>query len=742
MGFGVVVAVLWFSGLLAVFTRGGTPTLAATAHGRVDLDAAAVVVASAIVTAVRVVVLLWRDVHRVGAAVALVLAPSDRSRRHAQADGQRCAHVPPRGPQALPVSCLLEADHEQAQPRFERLVVGRDGRTIGRVPGDTRVRIRLLLESAPDGEPAGGEHGHDRGVFRHASLDEELQLRQEACPGLTRRGSPGVKTSAVTPGQQCMTEAPEVVEEPRTPRHVSIRQRLFTVFGECRSGHRCEQVVLALKVPVERGLLHAEASSECPRAHRIQSYLVEQVQCLLDHERTFKLRHIDNLSVIAHTLDVSISDREAESVMSDSTTTPLRVVIAGGGIAGPALAFWLARAGHHVTVVERFPALRATGAQVDLRGQGIEAIRAMGLLDEVRAHLVAEPGVRLTDRRGRTLGTVMANTSGTGRQTLTSEYEIMRGDLVRILFDATKDDVEYRFGLSVDGFEQHPDHVAVRFSDGTTGDFDVLVGADGQGSRIRRAILPSGAEPYRRLGMHMAYWFVPRTADDTDIRDTYAASGARQVMRRSHNAEETQAYFVLRETSEAASAVHRASVEEQQRFWADRFRDAGWQVTRFIDGMTDAPFFYSQEVLQVQTDTWSSGRVVLVGDAAHCASPYSGMGISGGLVGAYVLAGELNATPEDPAAAFRRYDQTLRPFVDEIQAAVKPRVLALAMPHSRLGVSALRVLVRLVCALRLPERIAARRSTDRGGRWALPTYSVLKSLAPPASSLAPIDAAR
>ena len=423
---------------------------------------------------------------------------------------------------------------------------------------------------------------------------------------------------------------------------------------------------------------------------------------------------------------MTITDREAGSSAFDSSSVPLRVLIAGGGIAGPALAFWLARAGHHVTVVERYPALRATGAQVDLRGQGIEAIRAMGLLDEVRAHLVAERGVRFTDRRGRTLGTVMANTSGTGRQTLTSEYEIMRGDLVRILFDATKDDVEYRFGLSVEGFEQHPDHVTARFSDGSTDEFDVLVGADGQGSHIRRALLPAGAEPYRRLGMHMAYWFVPRTPDDTDIRDTYATAGARQVMRRSHNAEETQAYFVLRDSSDAASAVHRAPVEEQQRFWADRFRDAGWQVPRFIDGMTDAPFFYSQEVLQVQTDTWSSGRVVLVGDAAHCASPYSGMGISGGLVGAYVLAGELSADPADPTAAFRRYDRVLRPFVDEIQAAVKPRVLALAMPRSRAGVAVLRALVRVVCALRLPERIAARRSTDRGGAWALPEYAAAR----------------
>ena len=408
--------------------------------------------------------------------------------------------------------------------------------------------------------------------------------------------------------------------------------------------------------------------------------------------------------------------------MTDASNSSLKILIAGGGIAGPAAAFWLARAGHRVTVVERFPALRATGAQVDLRGQGIEAVRAMGLLDEVRAHLVSERGVAFVDRRGRRRGTVLANTSGSGRQTLTSEYEIMRGDLVRILHAATRDHVEYRFGLSVDAFDPDAESVTATFSDGTTERFDLLIGADGQGSRIRAALLPADEDPYRRLGLHMAYWFVPRIATDGDVRETYAAAGGRQIMRRSHSAHESQAYFVLRDATAGASAIHRATQGDQQRFWADRFRDAGWQARRLVDGMADAPFFYSQEVLQVHASTWSKGRVVLVGDAAHCASPYSGMGISGGLVGAYVLAGEIGATPRDLDGALRRYDTALRPFVDEIQAAVKPRLLALGMPKSRVGVAVLLRVASLACALRLPERIAKRRTTDRGGDWQLPAY--------------------
>ncbi|MER8097812.1 FAD-dependent monooxygenase [Streptomyces goshikiensis] len=401
----------------------------------------------------------------------------------------------------------------------------------------------------------------------------------------------------------------------------------------------------------------------------------------------------------------------------------LRILVAGGGIAGQTLAFWLTRGGHRVTVVERFPALRATGAQVDLRGQGIEAIERMGLLETVRGQLVDEAGVTFVDHRGRPKATIMANTSGKGRQTLTSEYEIMRGDLVRILHDATKDDTAYVFGKSVDGFDQDADRVTASFSDGTSDEYDLLIGADGQGSRTRRALLPEGLDPYWRVGVHMAYWFVPRIASDSNIRDTCMVPGGRQIMRRSHNATETQVYFVMREESAEASAIHRAPVEQQQKFWADRFRDAGWQTDRFIEGMEDSPFFYSQEIAQVRIDSWSKGRVVLAGDAAHCASPYSGMGISGGLIGAYVLAGEINRHADDLPTALANYDRVLRPFVDEIQGEVNPRLLRVGMPLNRHAISAFQNATALACFFRIPDLVARFSKKDRGGNWQLPAYA-------------------
>lgn len=399
----------------------------------------------------------------------------------------------------------------------------------------------------------------------------------------------------------------------------------------------------------------------------------------------------------------------------------LKILICGGGCAGPALAFWLARSGHRVVVIERFEALRASGAQIDLRAQGIEVVKRMGLLDVIRTKLVDEAGVSFVDSQGNSKGTVMANKSGKGAQTATSEYEIMRGDLVRIFYDATKNDVEYIFGRTVERFEQDEKGVVVYFSDGSSDTFDLLVGADGQGSRIRKAILPAESpDPYLRTGFHMAYWFIPRIETDNNVARVYHSPGRRVLLRRSHNPTETQAYLILNDDSKELQNISRVSIEQQKAFWAGRFRGAGWQTDRFLKGMETADNFYCQEVVQVRTDTWYKGRVVLVGDAAHCPSPFSGMGTTSGFVGAYVLAGEINRNPENLPLALENYEKTLRPFVNEIQK-LKIFFLRLAFPQTRWGIAVFHFIIGVLCFFRIPD-LAARFSKEDKGGWSLPDY--------------------
>jgi 2-polyprenyl-6-methoxyphenol hydroxylase-like FAD-dependent oxidoreductase len=219
----------------------------------------------------------------------------------------------------------------------------------------------------------------------------------------------------------------------------------------------------------------------------------------------------------------------------------------------------------------------------------------------------------------------------------------------------------------------------------------------------------------------MAYWFIDRIPTDGCLRETYNARDGRMIMRRSHNPTETQVYFMLRDGSSEASEVHERPVEQQKAFWARKFRDAGWQAERFLEGMRNAEFFYSQEAVQVRIDKWFKGRMVLVGDAAHCASPFSGMGVSGSLVGAYVLAGEITRHGNNLTAALETYESVMRPFVKEIQT-VKPFLLRIGIPTSQWQIELLHSVTAWACRWKLLDLVASF-AKDRGGDWKAPDYA-------------------
>jgi 2-polyprenyl-6-methoxyphenol hydroxylase-like FAD-dependent oxidoreductase len=413
---------------------------------------------------------------------------------------------------------------------------------------------------------------------------------------------------------------------------------------------------------------------------------------------------------------------------NNEMTTSLKVLVCGSGCGGPALVYWLTRLGHRVTVIERFPILRATGAQIDLRAQGIEVVKRMGLLERVRDKLVDEEGTRFVDSAGNSCGTILANKSGKGAQTLTSEYEIMRGDLVQILYDATKDheNVVYIFGKSVERFEQDERKVTVYFSDGSADDYDMLVGADGQGSRIRKAILPYGApEPYRHIGACAAYWKIPRQETDDRMASIYAAPEGRAICRRCNSAS-TQVLVAKRDDSNELASLAHAPVQQQKEMWERILRGAGWETKRFVEGMKAADDFYCQELVQVKTDTWYKGRVVLLGDAGYCPSPLTGMGTTASFVGAYVLAGEIARHPGDLGGALAGYEAILRPFVNEIQTLYLG-LLHLAMPTSPWVIRMRCYMTWILCSLKIPDFIAKFSSENRGG-WELPEYPELRAI--------------
>ena len=361
-------------------------------------------------------------------------------------------------------------------------------------------------------------------------------------------------------------------------------------------------------------------------------------------------------------------------------TAQRRVLISGASIAGPTLAFWMDRAGWDVTVIERAPELRAGGQNIDIRGAGREVARRMGVEEAIRARTTQEVGTRFIGVRGQTVASFPAGRDDTGGAT--AELEILRGELSRVLFDLTEDRVVFRFGTTIRSLDDRGTDIRVTFDDGTDELFDLVVVAEGMRSRTRRLVFP-GIDPIVSKNMSTAYLTIPRTPDDTDWWRWYSAVGGRSVTLRPDNLGTIRATLSYPTRGDERSETGDDDSGDVRDALRERFADAGWQAPRVLREMTDADELYLDRVGQVHLDAWHRGRVALVGDAAYCASPLSGMGTTLSLVGAYVLAGELGRGT-DVETALQRYEDVLRPFVERAQD-LPPGTPRLANPRSRLG---------------------------------------------------------
>ncbi|KAK7727162.1 hypothetical protein SLS53_004340 [Cytospora paraplurivora] len=417
--------------------------------------------------------------------------------------------------------------------------------------------------------------------------------------------------------------------------------------------------------------------------------------------------------------------------------TQLRVLICGGGITGNALAFQLSKLNHDVTVIERSPSLRTTGLQIDLRGSGIEVLKRMGLEEQFRAKAVDEEGTKVVDSSDRTWAYFKANKSGKGLQSFTSDFEIMRGDLCRILYDATDNRVNYVFGKVVESYEERNDCVEVLLSDGHRDRYDLLIGADGQASRTRKMMLgPGTGDPIHYLGLHIGYFTMPRPKREREGYNAtlYAAPGRRAILMRRHNPHQIQVYLQAGDNahSERLEKVRKGDVAEEKKAMADIFQGAGWQTEEFLKGLEAADDFYCERLGVVKMDSWSSGRVVLVGDAAYCPSAATGMGTTCGIVGAYILAGEIarhchgSGTKTGLPAALKAYDDRFRPFINQVQDGIVEQASTWQwlFPSSALAVAILNLVVAVVALLRL-DIIGKWILREDVGDWTLPDYEEL-----------------
>jgi 2-polyprenyl-6-methoxyphenol hydroxylase-like FAD-dependent oxidoreductase len=420
--------------------------------------------------------------------------------------------------------------------------------------------------------------------------------------------------------------------------------------------------------------------------------------------------------------------RASSPALKAAAGTPPRVLISGAGIAGPALAFWLQRAGFQTTVVERSPRPRPGGQAVDIRGAARTVVARMGLLDQIRQASLQEHGFAYVDDGGRHQARMPATLFG--GEGIVADLEILRGDLSEILLHATRAETTYRFDDAIASLDQTPDGVHVTFASGACDTFALVVGADGVHSRVRAlAFGADDAAAIAPLGASMAYFSAPFHIDTNGWFLMYNAPGGRLAAVRPAGDGRTQALLSYAARPDAAE---QPDAEQVKRRIAERFGDLGWEVPRILRAMWDAPDFYCDHLAQVHLPRWSVGRVVLLGDAGYSPSPLTGLGTSLALVGAYVLAGELARADGDYARAFGAYEGRLRGYVERAQQ-LPPGGVGGFLPRSRAALWLRTQSMRLMTAW--PGRALLARTFEAAGSIELPDEPRLAAAAAPELAL-------
>jgi 2-polyprenyl-6-methoxyphenol hydroxylase-like FAD-dependent oxidoreductase len=402
--------------------------------------------------------------------------------------------------------------------------------------------------------------------------------------------------------------------------------------------------------------------------------------------------------------------------MADSSPGAARVLVTGASVAGPAVAYWLDRAGYAVTVIEQAPELRRGGQNVDVRATGRDVLQLMGVEDAVRARNTGEVGTRFYDESGSVVSEFPVE-EGEGHDGPTAELEILRGALSEVLVEACPDSVAWRFGVSIVSVEADGDGVDVELSDGVHERFDLVIVAEGVGSRTRGLVF--GDEPQEKpLGMYVSYATIERAPSDDDWWNWLIVPGARQAGLRPDDEGTTRAMLnFLVEEPTLQDLDHQQLLEALRR----EFADVGWQVPRILDGIDASDDLYVDYLRQVVCPTWHRGRICLLGDAAWCVTPIGGGGTSLAITGAYVLAAYLSTAPADGhEVAFASYEEWMRPLVDDAQD-LPPGTPRIAAPRTRAGVQILKWGTR-IAALPAVQAVASRITSGPQAARDLPPF--------------------
>ncbi len=355
------------------------------------------------------------------------------------------------------------------------------------------------------------------------------------------------------------------------------------------------------------------------------------------------------------------------------------VLISGAGIGGPALAFWLKAAGFEPTLVELAPALRTGGYVIDFWGLGYDIAERMGLakdIDRIGYHMRE---MRIVDDAGKRVagfGTKVFRELTGGRF-----VTLGRSDLSRLLFEKIEGTTESIFGDEIVGLQERADCVRVQFKRAGERRFGLVIGADGLHSNVRRLAFGRRGRFEKQLGYMVAAFEVcgyrPR---DEEVYVIYSERG-RMLGRFALHDDRTLFLFVFAGTVPLPVML---DLPAQKALLHERFGEGKWECACILAELDRTQDLYFDRVSQIRMESWSQGRVALVGDAAFCVSLMAGQGAALALISAYVLAGELAKAGGRHEEAFGKYEELLRAYTSSKQRGAE-RFAAAFAPKTRWG---------------------------------------------------------
>jgi 2-polyprenyl-6-methoxyphenol hydroxylase-like FAD-dependent oxidoreductase len=334
----------------------------------------------------------------------------------------------------------------------------------------------------------------------------------------------------------------------------------------------------------------------------------------------------------------------------------MKILISGAGPAGLVVAYWLKRYGFTPTLIEKTPALRTGGYNIDIRGAATEVTRRMGIYEQLANASTDIQSALLIDKEGKVIRKISHNIL---RHQTGDDIEIMRGKLCQVLMDQLSE-IEIIFDDSIENISQTTHAVQVGFKKNVGREFDLVIGADGLHSKVRSLVFGNESQFLHDFGIYYCIFTIPNDLNLDRVEMQYTEFGKMMAIWSTRGDTKATVSFGF----VASNASKPQTVAERKQLIRSVFKEMGGEVPRILEMMNEASDFYFDVTGQIKMDSWSSNRVVLLGDSAYCPSPSSGQGLSLAIVGAYILASELTVSKEDFTTAFRNYEQEMRSFVD------------------------------------------------------------------------------